>query len=231
MTPKIKILCLVVGAVAVLGIAAPSTASATEFHVNTPQKAALKGEQTTKLNSTLTPGPSITCNQAIFEGTAQGGSPQITYQEFTLMPTVTGCSALGLNATLKFNGCKFTATNTTPTSSKTSVVDLVGCTSGKQVETTFPGCTVTTPEQTNISHAVGSNVGTHIEIQLTLQGITFEFHGAACGAAETILTHTGDLTGKITMKAFNDIGSELTTHNGHQYTRPILGAQVALSGT
>lgn len=238
MIRKIKKLALAFVVVGAMSLAGFAVASASEYHINTSEKAVLTGEQTTQLTSTLTTGGNtIKCTQALFEGTVQGGSPQITVQEFTLTPIVTGCQAFGLAATLNFNGCKFTITNKSAAGTTTAgkaYSDLVGCTVGKQLEAIVPGCTITSPEQNNIGHVVGVNTAgppSHIEVNLTLQGITYEFHGAACAGPATTLQHNGDLTGKITLKAYKDEGSIQATHNGHQYQKLVDGLQVGLTGT
>ncbi len=222
------------------GLAAP-TASATQYHIFTSPSAVLTGEQTQQLNSTLTAsGASTKCSQALFEGTLQGGQSQITAEEWTLTPILSNCQIAGLATQLLFNGCKFTVTNKSSegiTLKNTAFVDLVGCTAGKQVENKVTGCTITIPEQFHISHAVGSTIPaspSHVEVELTLQGIKYEFHGIACPKPTpkpTELAQDGDLTGKITLKAYADNGTEQVTLNGHQYSKGICGIQVSLTGT
>ncbi len=238
MERKIKKLSFAFVVAAAISVAAASTVQATQYHVNTAQSAVLTGEQTTQLNTILTKAnTSIKCTQAHFEGTVEGEGAQITYQEFTLTPTVTGCTFSGLAATLKWNGCKLTVTNKSAagvTTANTAYVDLVGCTAGKQLEAGVVGCTITSPEQNNIGHLIGLNTAGppgHIEVQLTLQGISYEYHGALCNGTQTVLTQDGDLTGGVTLKAYTDQGSEVASHNGHQYNKLKTGTQVGLSGT
>lgn len=238
MKRKIKRLSYVLMAAVAISVTTASMAQATQYHVNTTQKAVLTGEQTTQLNTILTKAnTSIKCTQAHFEGTVQGEGQQITYQEFTLTPTVTGCTFSGLAAQLRWNGCKLTVTNKSAagvTTANTAYVDLVGCTAGKQLEAGIVGCTITSPEQNNIGHLIGLNTAGppgHIEVQLTLQGISYEYHGAVCNGTQTTLTQDGDLTGGVTLKAYTDQGSEVSSHNGHQYNKLKTGAQVGLLGT
>jgi hypothetical protein len=98
-----------------------------------------------------------------------------------------------------------------------------------------PGCTVTIPQQNGLSHVTVTNQGVgateDIEIHVTLQGITYEGHGALCSGGNTVTTHNGNLTGTATFKAFKDLGSALATHNGHEYNKLICGEQVGLFAT
>jgi hypothetical protein len=94
-----------------------------------------------------------------------------------------------------------------------------------------PGCTITVPEQTGLSHIVLANKAgppQDVEAQLTIQGIKYELHGGLCPGTTTVSTSDGDLTGKVTLKGFVDEGSELATHNSHQYSKLKDGAQVSV---
>jgi hypothetical protein len=233
MTRKTKALGLALVAVAAMGTMA-AAAQATQLHVNTPNTALLTGEQLVKLKYQITTsaaGPSVQCSSAHFEGTAeQLGQPQVTAQELTLTPQYTGCQFIGLAASTTMNGCKYTFTNAAPTAAKTMLVDITGCTAAApRIEVHTPGCTLTFPEQHNLSHVTFAQNGTHVDMNLTLSGIKYETHGAACAhQPETTPRTDASVTGTVTLKGFVDNGSEVATHNGHQYNKGKAGAQVSL---
>lgn len=235
MIRKIKSLSLAFVAIGTMSIIAASAAQAAEFHAEGGPNVSVTGAQTEAFKLQLTgSGATVNCTQVLFEGTLQGGtSQQTTAQEITLTPTHTGCSAFGLAATVEMNGCKFTIT-AAGQAANTTVLDIAGCTVGKSIQAKTAGCTITVPEQTGLSHAVGAtNAGPpkDIEVQTTLQGITYQLSGAACSGTTGVTTHDADLVGKATFRAFVDNGSELATHLGHQYNKLKCGAQLGLFAT
>lgn len=241
MIRKIKTLGLAVVALAALGAFAAPAVQASELHATIGPSANLTGQQVP--NTPLTfqytgSGLTTKCNQAQVEGTIQGLNPQqTTAQELTLTPTFTGCQTLGLASTVDMNGCKFTFTNkqaTGLTAPFTAYVDIAGCTAGKRIEHTIPGCTITIPEQNELGHVVFTNTpgGPHdVDVNFTIQGLTYEFHGPGCPGAQTVMTHDGDITGKVTLQAYVDNGSFVAFHNGHQYNRLLCGPPVGLLAT
>lgn len=235
MTHKFKSLGLAFAAAVIAMSLVAGMAQATQFHVNNPEKAIIRGEQPAaekhKLQLTsAAAGPSTQCNQVSFEGTVQGPPPQITVQELTLTPRFTGCTFLGLASTITMNGCKLTFTQSVPTANKTMLVDIAGCTAAApRIEKHVPGCTVTIPQQTGLSHATFAQNATHVDMTFTLSGITYETHGAACAhQPETVLKHDASWTGKVTLKGFQDDSQTVHTHNGHQYTAGVAGAAVSI---
>jgi hypothetical protein len=235
MTCKIKRLSLAFVVIGAMSLAAASAALAAEFHAEGGPNVSVTGEQTEAFKLQLTgSGATVNCTQVLFEGTIQGGtSQQTTAQELTLTPTHTGCKAFGLSATVEMNGCKFTVT-AAGQAANTTVFDIAGCTVGKSIQAKTLACTITVPEQTGLSHAVGAtNAGPpkDIEVNNTLQGITYQLSGAGCSGTTGVTTHDADLIGKATFRAFQDLGSEVATHNGHQYNKLKCGAQLGLFAT
>ncbi len=240
MIRKIKVLGIAVVALAATSAFAAS-AQASELHATVGPSAVLTGQQLPNLPITFKytgSGLQTKCNEAHFEGTVQGLNPQqTTAQEFTLTPRFTGCTVGGLASTVDMNGCKFTFTNrqtTGITAPMTAYLDISGCTAGKRIEHTLPGCTITIPEQNHLSHIVYVNTpgGPHdIDAIFAIQGMTYEFHGAACPGVNTVLTHDGDISGWLTLQAFVDNGSVLAFHNGHQYNKLLAGPPVGLFAT
>jgi hypothetical protein len=229
MTRKIQGLGLALVAIAAMSMAAASAVQASELHATTSaHSVSIFGAQTEqhKFNTDL---GTINCTQALLEGTAteQGQSAtQLTSQELQITGTYTGCTAFGLAATIHMNGCKYTITNKlgAHTTAETAYVDITGCTAGQRIEITTPGCTVTVPEQHNLSHLVFTDEGVApneaVIVDITIAGITYETHGVCPNIPHpTTLTHNGQYTGKSTFQAKQDVGTELFTHTSHQYNK------------
>jgi hypothetical protein len=224
-------------AVAAMNMTAIGNAQASEAHITTAQKANITGENTNQhiFQVTAPENAQTQCSQALFEGTVQGGQLQITAQHLTVTGTYTNdCTAFGLNMTVDMNGCKYTITGTGQPA-LTALVDITGCTIGKGIEITVAGCTKTILPQSGLSHITFTNEGSgsteDVLAHATIQGITYEMHGALCPGAQTVLTHNGDYTGTTTVKAFQDVGTSQATHNGHTYTKHLCGTQVGLFAT
>ncbi len=239
MIRNIKALGLAFIAVAAMSMVAASAAQAAQLHAATSPSATITGGQTVQHNFKLTTsGAETKCTNAQFEGTVEGGSGgTTTAEEITVTPTYSGCQTVGLASQVIMNGCKYTITGAQP-QTLTALVDVTGCTSGKSIEIKLTGCTVTVPAQTGLSHLNFVQSGTEVEVDVTAQGITYEFHGIACpkpthgGAVEvTKLTHDGDYTGKALFKASEDPGFEQKTEHSHQFSKHKVGTQVTLTAT
>jgi hypothetical protein len=245
MRSRIKALGVAILAIAAMSMVVVSAAHAatSELHVTGTggEAANVTGEQVTQHNFKLTTsGLETKCTQAIFEGTigAQAGSQQTTASEVQITGTYTGCQSqgpFGAAATVKMNGCKYTITDSA--TSLTGTVDINGCTTGKSIEVTTEGCTITVPEQTNATgHLVFSNTDKvnkeeqDVDVEITVESITYQTHGAFCilGNQEH---QDGDYTGTATFRAYKDAGSAQKTHNGHTYQQLICGAQKGLFAT
>jgi hypothetical protein len=241
MTTTLKALGLALFAIAAMSMIAASAAQAGlgELHVTTPEKAVVTGEQVAGGQHVFQFGAfgSFICTQVKLEGTLeQKEKQQVTATEAQVTATYTGCQSLGAAATVKMNGCKYTLTG--GVNEKTVQVDITGCTEGKKhilIETNL-GCTITIPEQNNLSHITFTNEGEigpkeDVLDHITIQGMTYEFTGVFCPAPVNVLHHDANYTGTTTIKAFKDLGSALKTHNGHEYKQVIEGEQVGLFAT
>jgi hypothetical protein len=251
MTHKTRSLCLAFVAVAAMSMAA-AAAQASELHVTTQaQTAAITGEQTPGTNFVfqINPpgGPKTICDQLLFEGdvTRPGAGTQITAQELTLTPTFTGCKSFGVTATVRLNGCKYTITNklNNVTTALKATVDITGCTTIPNQQNHLPievqtgGCQITVPQQHNLSDIGFQNQGIpgqnteDVHVNFTISGLTYQLHGMLCGHPVTVTTHNGTLHGVATLKAFQHLGTEVKTHEGHEYQKIIIGAQLGLVAT
>lgn len=247
MIRRIKGLALAVLALTATGAFTASAAQAAEIHVTQKNPVNITAELGVGHQQTFVIGDNIglptptTCQQANIESTFSGqvgAAGQTTGNEFQGTATYTGCKSFGLNATVNVNGCKYTFTGAGQLAN-TYRVDVTNCTAGKKIEIIVPGigCTVTVPEQHNLaanSHIFATNIPNgqihHITADITVQGLTYETHNCP-GFANTVLTHDGIYHGSATIKAFNDLGTQLKTHNGHQYNSLICGAQVGILST
>jgi hypothetical protein len=244
MRSKIKALGVAILAIAAMSMLGASAAQAatSEAHVTGTGGAAanLTGEQLAggqHIFKLTTSGLEIWCTQAIFEGTiaAQAGSQQTTASEAQITGTYTGCKTRGpfvATVTVKMNGCKYTITDSS--TSLTGTVDINGCTSGKSIEVSAEGCTITVPEQTTMGGHLGFSNADKVNkeeqdiiAESTIQNITYSTHGGFCilGNQEH---QDGDYTGTTTVRAYKDEGSAQKTHNGHTYQQLICGAQKGL---
>jgi hypothetical protein len=77
----------------------------------------------------------------------------------------------------------------------------------------------------------GSGETQDVAASLTIQGIQYQTEGSFCILGNQ--QHSdGDVSGTVTIKAFNDTGQTvLTTHNGHQYTELVCGTEHGLFAT
>lgn len=239
MIGKIKALGLAFVVTAAMSAVAASAAQAGSFDIGA-QPAVIKGHseagQQHLLSVTRTAGGvfNATCKTASFEGTSQGQS----ISEATITPTYgesegapTGCTLFGQSSVVKMNGCKFTITGSGQPSN-TYLLDIVGCTSGKQIETKTAVCTFHIPEQNGLSHVVATNIGINeITLEATLTTITFTQTGAACPDGNNHQSTSASIQGNTIMKAFKDSGTKQVTKHSHQYTESTAGEQVSFTTT
>jgi hypothetical protein len=236
MIRKIKGLGIVFVAIAAMSMTAASVVQASELHAAAGPNASILGEQTTS-NVFTTDSGTVTCTQALFEGTAPSAtSGTTTAQELTVTPTYTGCKAFGLNATVDMNGCEYTITGAGQPA-LTATVDVVcNKTVGKVIEITAAGgCTVTVGPQAIGGHLIFSAGGASpadVNVNITANAINYEGHGACPSLPATTPTTGGTYTGGATFKARVDNGAAQATHNGHTYQKLAqTGALVALTAT
>jgi len=200
--------------------------------------AVLEGSQdslkTTQLTFNLG-GATIICETGSFEGTTQA----TTLEDATVTPTYGAkedCTVI-LETKVRMNGCKYTLTGAGQ-AANTFLVDIVGCTAGKQMKIEVPvyGCVYSIPEQSGISHVVaktGLDIGgvPDITLEMTLTGISYKREsgaGICTGPAEGA---NGSLQGSTFVKAYKDAGSQQVNKHGHIYSELLTGGQVSLSAT
>ena len=156
----------------------------------------------------------IKCNQSLFEGTVTASG----VEEVTITATYTGCTCFGLACTIDMNGCKYNVSGAGQPA-KTALVQVTGCTTGKQIEATVLGCVVTMPEQTVGGHIVFTQNPEDVTANVTASGITYQSHGCPFHEIPTTETSNGTYTGQATFQARQDQGSVHATHNGHTYNK------------
>ncbi len=222
MIRNIKALGLALVAVAAMSMAAAAVAPAAQLHATGQQNVVLTGHQegenvfqvTTSLAEDK--GPKIKCGQATFESTVpfQGGT-QVTTQELTVTPIYHNCTAFGQTATVKMNGCHYTATGVGQPNN-TVAIDVVCTTAGKQIEITTAICQVKVPAQTTAGHIVFKNVAGHtVTGEITVNQIKHEYSaGIGCGHTKAATTQDADYEGNVHFQAYRDLGIQ------HQVQRP-----------
>jgi hypothetical protein len=207
MTRNIKILGVAFAAMlAMTAVMASGAQAASSLDVGA-NPAILTAEQTEVLKLVLTASNTqVKCPKASLEGTTQASN----VTEATLTPNffeaeAENCTLGGTNVKVTRNNCNYTITSTA--TALTAEVDVVcgGTSTGILIDN--GGCQITIPAQGPLSHVVFSNVAgsspTHVLANVTVQGITYQGN-AGCPANLQGLRHDGDITGKTTIKAFND---------------------------
>jgi len=162
-----------------------------------------------------TGGGDVSCTTTSFSAgkAVEGG----VFNELTLTPTYTGCTAFGFaTAHVKLNGCTYTLTTPTDVGNEVvtyhpSQIHLV-CPEGKKTEitpTTFGAsvCTQSVPSQTPTGgHVVGTNIALSNPMEITLNFTLTNTHytgtGGACGNSET---HSdASYTGAFRVRCFSN---------------------------
>ena len=224
MIGKLKALGLALVAVAAASAFSASTAQAGELDIGwTPASVFAHSEfgqdHVFTLRTTTANVFTARCGTASLEGTTQGQK----INEATVTATYTGfaggnCTAFGVNAQVLMNGCRYTLTGSGQFAN-TAVLDIVGCTSGKQIEIKTAICTLDIPQQNNLWHVVGSNLSsTEVTLSATVNGIQVRQTGAICPDGNNHVSSISSFTGNTILRARTDTGGFLVTKHSHQYT-------------
>jgi hypothetical protein len=202
MKRNLKILGLALASVLAMSAVAVSAASAVEFKSES-SPTVLTGEQKEGTNEVFTTmGGTVTCENVTYVGSMSGTSST----ELEVAPTYSGCTAFGFSTLIHVNGCKF----------KFTVVGSVHivCPTGKAIEITAPGCTITVPTQTPTGGAInylnlGTWTGRVLEFIKLLTGIHYIEHNKGifptCSNPE-VTTTDGTYSGESIIKGENESG-------------------------
>lgn len=223
-------LCLAITAVAALSAMAATAANAGTLHIGS-SPAVVTGHSEKLVLILFPEGFSVVCDTDTLEATVQQPQATQTIHELTLTETHQLCKLFGISATVQMNGCKRTLTGSGQPAN-TAVFDIVGCTSGKQIQIKTAVCTVDIPEQNGLSHLVASNIGANeVNLQAKVSGTTAVQTGAACPGGNNKHTATASSSGSWILKAFQDAGTDQVTKHGHQYVEHTCGVQIHLIST
>jgi len=233
MTGKIKALALALFVIMAASAIAVAVAQAGQSDIGA-QPAVLSGQveegQKAILTLTSTSGSnfSSSCTTNSGEGTTVGQQ----VNEATATVTLSGCTIFGVAAQVLMNGCKFTSTGAGQPAN-TAIIDIVGCTSGKQIEKRTAICTLHFPEQNGLSHVVGSNLSPQeVTASATITGIKVQQTGAACPDGNNHTSTNVSLSGNGIGKARVDVGGTQVTKHNHQYVElSQAGAQTTVAST
>jgi hypothetical protein len=220
-----------IGVVALGAVLAPA-AHAGSFHIGA-QPAMILGQIEAEQQHVMgmlkggTPYNAL-CSAATLEGTSVGQA----ISEATITPTYgTGCKLAGTASVVQPNGCKLTITGAEQ-SANTFLVDIAGCTEGKQIVTKSALCTIHIPQQNGLSHIIASNIGgNEVTLNATLSSITFSQTGAACPDGNGVTSNQASISGNTVIKAYKHNEVQQVTKHGHQYNELVPGEQVSLSST
>jgi len=164
--------CFAVSAV----VASAASAEAYSFKAETVPTT-LTGNQHAGNDVFTTDTGTVSCNIATYEGT-QTVTPT---NSVTVTPSYGECKAFGLfNVPIDVNGCQYQFTVGTKVSGNfEGTVDVV-CPSGKQIEVTAPGCTVTVKSQNNLGKVTYTNIGSgatrEVTVDVGITGLAYEEH-------------------------------------------------------
>jgi hypothetical protein len=211
MTRKLKVGIVVLAA---LALSATATSGASAHYVFTPgispaigTGSPIGGKATNFLEITSR-GTKMACEGITAIGTTEG----LEVNEIKLHATLGGCEAFGIAATVDTNGCDLLLTGETD-AEEHGKAHLI-CNAGKAIEITIPSisCTLKIHEQTPTEGGVKYNniAGnpSDVEAIVTVKGITYERvgNGVLCAAGAPSEGNDADLTGKATVKSFEDKG-------------------------
>jgi hypothetical protein len=169
----------------------------------------------------------VKCSEVTFEGTSSTASGK----EITVTPTYGSCTLGGLAASVTMDGCRYTLTGAS-SPARTASVDIVGCTPGKAITVKKGNCTITVPEQSELSHVVFDNEGTTSTMDAlataTVTGINNTQTGSEC-PSPGLTSSDASYSGTVTVKAFSDLGSRSVSKHEHSYEEVICGSQISLT--
>jgi hypothetical protein len=192
--------------VAALAFLGAASASAAEFRAGA-EEAQVKA--TNSGNHVFTAGlvGNISCTEATFTGELVP-TPAKTLD---VLAAYNNCTFLGVSGVkVTMNGCKYHFQQPEGSGPFTGKVDIVNCTEGKPITFGTASCTVTVPEQSNLSQVKYTNQATSpktVKVESNVTGITYTATGVCNGFPGT---HSdGVYTGTAIAKAFNEAGEQV----------------------
>jgi hypothetical protein len=199
---KLKVFGVALVALVALSAVLASAASAT---YRSPKKTVSLTGKSTTAQVFKTKFGTIECSSGEFTGTQTGEEEfegEWTSKTITVHPTYTGCKALGFNATVNTEECKydFTTATTTPGTGSHAVVHLK-CPSGQKIHIVAAGglCSVNVGEQENVGIVDFMNEGSGETASVLVdsdhvENISYEGVGGFCSGAGTGGTYTGKVS-------------------------------------
>ncbi len=170
----------------------------------------------------------MSCSSASIEGTTEGQA----VDDITVTPAFAGCTYAFGTVQIIMNGCKFTFTGE-GTPAGTFNLDIVGCTTGKQIEVkvSLLECTFLVPEQEELAHVVGKNLaGGQVTMEMTLSEIFTVQKGIFCPNDPGHESHAV-LGGNMLVNAYKDAGAKEVTVNEHKFSEFLCDQVLSLKVT
>lgn len=133
-----------------------------------------------------------------------------TTTTMTLTPEYSGCSFLGLEGTVKTNGCTYVLHLVEESSPPTALMDI-SCPKEKQITLEAGSCVVHIPAQTGLSHIVFENLEIeggpgHMQASVTVTGIEYTLTAGCPGISKTVTLKSGEYHASWTVRADDSEG-------------------------
>ncbi len=181
-----------------LSVGAPPPKEAFKFKSESATTT-IAGKQHAANDVITTDAGSWECDEVTYAGSWTGTERT----EFSVTPNYSGCKWFGFNVPIDVNGCQF----------RFVVAEKVGtdyegkldtvCPSGKQIEFTAPGCTITFGSQNGLGKVTYTNVGAgatrELTVDINITGRAYEEHRPLFGicANNTVATANGTWVGSL----------------------------------
>ncbi len=190
MVGKLNRFCLALIAVWAIGAAIAGTSTA-DVLTSEAASTTLTGVQ--EGQNWLFTGGEVKCTTVKYHGALSSTSSS----QFTVTPTYSGCTFVGLAATFSMNGCDYLVRINAAAGNTTGTIDVV-CSGGKEATITAPSvgtakCIVHIPPQTGLGPVSAVNLGSTTTREITLSlNITNIAYSQTAGTAETGNCATAD---------------------------------------
>lgn len=199
---RITKLVLSMSAVIALGVIAPASGTAAEFHSESSHSL-ISGEQHAGEDTSSVNAGTIRCSHRTYVGTPN--TP--TSATLRIAFAYSGCRAFGfVNTTIHTNGCEFVLHITSGATS-------IDCPVGQTITTTAYNCWVTTGSQGPLGPVTYTSNGTGISRDVTMDinitGLQYTQHSKSFPGCTNGSFNNGTYTGSMTMRAANTAGSQV----------------------
>jgi hypothetical protein len=207
-TPKFRALGpAILVALAISAVAASAAQAAPQFHVQEPT-ATITGSRATGESFFSTSVGKLKCTKSSFTGFQE----PTTSTTMTLTPEYENCTFLGLETTIKMNGCYyvFHLVQGEGSNPPTALMDIV-CPKEKEITFEAGGCVVHIEPQTGLSHVVFDNQfpeGSPSDMlaTITVTGMKYTLTTGCPGINKNVTLSSGEYKETLTVRADDSNG-------------------------